>query len=80
MDCWTQSLHMVVRRHIVGGTYNLGIDDFSVLLGVNGQCICHQVINQLWIFLGKAVCDCKYCRVNDGVQGIGQLKLVGDVP
>ncbi len=62
-----------------GSTDDLSIDDFSVLLGADGQGICHQVVDRPGISLGKTVRSCKCCRVNDGGRGTGQLKLVEDV-
>ena len=45
--------------------YDLSINDFFILLGADGQGVCHQVVNETWIALRKAVHGCKCRRIND---------------
>ena len=58
---------------------DLGIDDFLVLLGAKRQGIRHQVVNEAWIALRKAVYGSKRRRINDRRSGSCQLDLVQDV-
>ena len=64
---------------IDGSTDHLSINDLFILLGTYGQCIGHEIVDEMWITLGKTVGSRRCGRINDGAGSTGKLDFVKDV-
>ena len=60
-------------------TDDFSINDLLVLLGANGQGVCHQIVNEMGIALTKAVCSRKSYWINDGGGCTCKRQFVQDV-